>query len=299
MNRQLLNTIVLTGFFLLMAVGAGLAAGQPAMPSGNPSPLMAPPQAPAASMSPQAVTPSPSPQALPGAKAAVRAAAADDIRDIRGPLHIPDPLVWLYYAIGACLALAAAAGAWRWFKRHKALRAKRAYEIAFEKLERAKTLMEPELADAFSVAVSDAVRTYIEQRFEVRVTRHTTEEFMARIQAEPAGGLGEYRDLLQDFLSHCDLAKFARFLLTVDQMKEMHESAWQFVDKTRPQPEETTSQQASEVPDTAPEAAAVRETARRRSFVGLLRAIGQKLISRKTAAGMELGAGSAVAAGGR
>jgi hypothetical protein len=299
MKRQYLNTIVLTGLFLLLGVGAVLAAGQQAMSPGSPSPLMAPLQAPAASMSPQAAAPSPSPQAVHGAKAAVQPAALDDIRDIRGPLHIPDPLVWLYYAVGACLAVAAGAGAWRWFKRHKALQAKRAYEIAFEQLERAKALMKPELADAFSVAVSDAVRIYIERRFEVRVTRHTTEEFMARIQAEPVRGLAEYRNLLQDFLRHCDLAKFACFLLTVDQMKEMHESAWQFVDSTRPRPEETAAQQAPEAPDTAPEAAAGCETAMGRSYVGLLRALCQKLISRKTTAGMELGAGSAVAAGGR
>jgi|GEM_PF-959873 len=289
MKRHLLRIMVLTGLFMLLAAGTGLAAGQPALPPGNSSSLMALPRSPAAS---------PSPQAMPPGQTAIQPAAADDIRDIRGPLHIPDPLVWLYYAIGACLALGAAAGAWRWFRRHKALRAKRAFEIAFEQLERAKALMKPELADAFSVAVSDAVRTYIEKRFEVRVTRHTTEEFMARIGSEPVGDLTEYSDLLQDFLGHCDLAKFARCVLTIDQMKEMHQSAWQFVDRTRPRPEEKTAEQKRAVPDAVPAASKAPEG---QSLLTTLRASWLRFIpnTNRTTAAVGLGAGSAVGAGGR
>jgi hypothetical protein len=288
MKRHLLSIMVLTGLFMLLAAGTGLAAGRPpALPPGNSSPLMGLPQSQAAS---------PSPQAMPAGQAAIQPAAADDIRDIRGPLHIPDPLVWLYYAIGACLALGAAAGAWRWFRRHKALRAKRAFEIAFEQLERAKALMKPELADAFSVAVSDAVRTYIEKRFEVRVTRHTTEEFMARIGSEPAGDLTEYSDLLQDFLSHCDLAKFARCVLTIDQMQEMHQSAWEFVDRTRPRPEEKTAEQQTAVPDAVPAASKAPEG---QSLLTTLRASWLRFTPNRTTAAAGLDGGSAVAAGGR
>jgi hypothetical protein len=287
MKRHLLSIMVLTGLFMLLGVGTGLAAGQAAMPPGNPSLLAASPQSPAAS---------PSPQVMPAGQTTIQPAAADDIRDIRGPLHMPDPLVWLYYAIGACLALGAAAGAWRWFRRHKTLRAKRAFEIAFEQLERAKALMKPELADAFSVAVSDAVRTYIEKRFEVRVTRHTTEEFMARIGSEPAGDLAGYSDLLQDFLGHCDLAKFARCLLTIDQMKEMHRSAWEFVDRTRPRPEEKTAEQKREVPDAAP---AVSKAPGGQSLLTTLRASWLSYIPKRTTAAAGLDGGSAVAVGGR
>jgi len=284
-HHQIIRT--LAAVLLLMAAGTGPAAGQPAMPPGNPSSLTALPQAPSAALSPQAV---------PAGQAAVRPGAADDIRDIRGPLHIPNPIFWLYYAMGTCLALAVAAAIWRWSKRHQALRAKRAYEIAFLKLEKAKALMKPDLAEAFSVAVSDAVRVYTEQRFEVRVTRHTTGEFMARIGAEPGGDLAEYRDMLRDFLSHCDLAKFACFLLTVDQMKEMHRRAWEFVDGTRPRPEEKAAEQRLETSDAVPASSAVRKV---RSLSKILVSTCQRSFSQKTIASAGLNEGRAVAAGGR
>jgi len=305
MKRHCSTMMILAGLSLLLAVSTVLAADQQAPPSGaDPVAVTAPPQAQANSPSHQAVGSLPrstalSPQAASGTGATLRPAPADDIRDIRGPLHIPDPLLWLYYAVGALLASAAAGVSWRWFKRRRILRAKQAFEIAFEQLEQAKSLMKPELADAFSVAVSDAIRTYIEKRFELPVTRHTTEEFMARIQAEPAGGLAEYNDLLHDFLGHCDLAKFARFLLTVDQMKAMHESAWQFVDQTRPRPEEKAAQQTMEAPDADPAVSTVSEAASRRSLPGLLQTVRQRLIFKRTTAAVDFGAGSAVAAGGR
>ncbi len=285
MKRHYRIGIVLTGLVLIMAGGIGLAANQPVLPPGSSSH----PGVPQPTLTQSAQLP-------PSGQPAIQTAVSDDIRDIRGPLHIPDPLVWLYYAVGVCLLLAAAAGAWRWFRRQKALRAKRAFEIAFEQLERAKALMKPELANAFSVAVSDAVRTYIEKRFEVRVTRHTTEEFMARIGADPAGELVGYSDLLRDFLGHCDLAKFARYLLTIDQMKEMHQSAWQFVDRTRPRPEEKTADQESEIRQEGP---AGSEEPGGSSLLSALRAKGQRLIPKKTMADVGLDTRRAVAAGGR
>ena len=221
---------------------------------------------------------------------------ADDIRDIRGPLHIPDPLIWLYYAGGACLFLIIAAAAWRWFRRRKVLRAKLAFEIAFEQLERAKALMKPETADEFSVAVSDAVRTYIESRFDLRVTRHTTEEFMARIAAEPAGDLVRYADLLHHFLGHCDLAKFARYMLGSDQMKKMHQSAWEFVDKTKLLPEEMTADQDMEKRG---ENIRITTQSKLAALFNSLKTKGLNLIPKKTTAPVGLDSSSALAAGGR
>ena len=108
-------------------------------------------------------------------------------------------------------------------------------------MERAKRFMKPESADQFSVMVSDAVRNYIETRFEMEVTRHTTEEFMRRLAADPSGEIKGYQDLLNGFLGYCDLAKFARYVLAVKQMEEMFESALHFVDATKPRPEDQTN----------------------------------------------------------
>ena len=303
MKLRKLSIGVLTGLFLLWSWGAALAASSGPAAGSAASPMTAPVQAAqpsqkgAASLPP--TTGSATSQAPVAMSGAVPPTEADDIRDIRGPLHIPNPFMWAWYSMGAFLVLVAGAALWRWLRKHKALRAKRAYEIAFEELERAKALMTPEQANAFSVAVSNTIRTYIEKRFEVRVTRHTTEEFMARLQSEPAGDLNEYSDSLRDFLSHCDLAKFARFLLTADQMEKMHQSAWQFVDKTRPRAEEKKALQSSEVPDAATNTIPDEKTSRKRFIAGMIEALQQRFNSKKATADAAFGAGSAVAAGGR
>ena len=285
MKRHNIKRIALTGMSFFMIGGMALAANNPASNPNHPSSMMM--RQPATSQSGQSP---------PANQATTPSSMVDDIRDIRGPLHIPDPLTWLYYAGGACLFLIAAVAALKWLRRQKALRAKLAFEIAFDQLERAKALMTPEKADEFSVAVSDAIRTYIEKRFEVRVTRHTTEEFMIRITADPSGDLREYADLLHDFLGHCDLAKFARYMLTVDQMKEMHQSAWGFVDKTRPQPEEKTADRKSKISEEYP---MVTERLKASSLLGLLWEKSLRRISKKTMMPEGLGTRSAIAAGGR
>ena len=283
MKRYIQAGIVLMGLILFMAGGIALAANGPATASIN-TPKM-----------PQPTKSQPA-QLQPSSPPTVATSIADDIRDIRGPLHIPDPLVWLYYAAGVCLLLIAAAAAWRWLRRRKLLRAKLAFEIAFEQLERAKALMKPGMGDEFSVAVSNAIRTYIESRFHMRVTRHTTEEFMSRIAAEPSGDLGRYADLLHHFLEHCDLAKFARYALTLDQMKDMHQSAYVFVDKTRPRPEEERADKKSErTGEEIPGAAQSKILA----LFSSLTAKGQRLIPKKTMAPVGLNSSSAVVAGGR
>ena len=159
-----------------------------------------------------------------------------DIRDIRGPIHIPDPRLWFFYVLGGILLLLLAWAGWKWFGKRQSYHVKKAFEIAFEELEKAKALMTPEMAEKFSVMVSKAIRTYIESRFRMRATRKTTREFMSQVTAEPAGELNLHSEPLREFLDHCYLAKFSRKTFSREQMKKMHRSAWQFVDKTRPQP---------------------------------------------------------------
>jgi len=159
-----------------------------------------------------------------------------DIRDIRGPIHIPDPRLWIFYVLGGVLLLLLAWMVWKWFNKRKLHHSKEAFEIAFEELEKAKTLMSPEMAERFSVMVSRTIRTYIENRFRMRATRKTTREFMTQMATEPVSELNLQSKPLREFLCHCDLAKFARQTFSHEQMKKMHQSAWHFVDKTRPQP---------------------------------------------------------------
>ncbi len=158
-----------------------------------------------------------------------------DIRDIRGPIHIPDPWAWVGYAGAGLLGLVLIAGLILMIARARKEKEKMAYELAFEQLEKARALMAEEKAREFSFAVSGILREYIEQRFKVRAVHHSTEEFMRNLAQDTTGHMAGHVDLLDDFLIHCDLAKFARYRLSLDQMEQLYKSAWHFVHQTRPQ----------------------------------------------------------------
>jgi hypothetical protein len=169
-----------------------------------------------------------SPANIAAAPATSQPTLDQDIRDIRPPYHIPLGWLWLAW-VGGGLALAALGyGAWRW--RHRlGLRVKLPYEIALEQLEAARRLMQPEQARAFSIAVSEIVRDYIETGFEVRAAHRTTEEFLRELVTQPDSPLVAHQPMLVDFLRHCDLAKFARWILSVPQMEAMLQSAAHFI----------------------------------------------------------------------
>ena len=169
----------------------------------------------------------------------VTAAVVGDIRDIRPPIHIPCGWLWVAYVAGALVIAGAAYAIWR---KRKAARHQTLAEITLAKLEAARKLMSPELAYTFSITVSEIVRDYIEWQLDARAAHRTTEEFLHDLMTFPA--LLPYQDALGDFLEHCDLAKFARWQLSVHDMEAMHQSACAFVAETSqpaPQPEKVTA----------------------------------------------------------
>ncbi len=161
-------------------------------------------------------------------------APAEDIIDIRPPIHIAAPFPWLAWSAGALCLIAVSAAAWKLWRREKR---KLAYEIALERLENTRPLMRESNAEPFSLAVSEIVRCFIEEVLPVRAAHRTTDEFLRDLTSLSYLPLAEHRDSLADFLRHCDLAKFARWSLTVSQMEAMLDSAKAFViDLGQPKP---------------------------------------------------------------
>ena len=156
----------------------------------------------------------------------------EDIRDIRPPFHIPPGWLWLAWTAGGCALAALGYGLWRWRHRLPGLRPKLPYELALERLEDARRLMQPEHAREFSIVVSEVVRNYVEERFATRAAHRTTEEFLHDCVAQADSPLAGHRPLLGEFLHHCDLAKFARWVLSVPEMEAMLASASAFVRET-------------------------------------------------------------------
>jgi hypothetical protein len=236
-------------FAIAGAGGARLAAeaGDPAAPSIQPSVLPATvPSTPAwpASASPASGVPAST------ARAPVSAAAAEDIRDIRGPKFIFPP--WLLPAViaGAVLLALGAYFIWRWLRRRRQPRALLPFEIALQRLEEMRALMQPAQAREFSIAVSDVVRRYIEERFGVTATHRTTEEFLHDLLESSHAPLARHRALLSEFLQQCDLVKFAGMSLTLKNMESLHHSARAFVRETA-MPDELVASGAPPAPGAA------------------------------------------------
>jgi hypothetical protein len=197
--------------------------------------------------------------ALPMAAAkAADAATADDIRDIRGPKGIfPLWQVAALLAGGALLAIGGYA-AWRWSRRRGSPRAQQLFEIALQRLEEIRALMQPSSVREFSIAISDIVRRYIEDEFKVTATHLTTEEFLHDLLESSNASLAAHRNLLAQFLHQCDVAKFAGVGLSMQIMESLHQSARSFViESSKPLPAAQThealgSSPAEEAHDSLP-----------------------------------------------
>lgn len=178
------------------------------------------PQSGPVAAAPTAATGAPAANIVPNAPPP--AAPEEDILDIRGPIHLPAPFPWIAWSTGVIGAAGVGLAAWAFLRR---ARSQQPYEIALAKLEKLRALMQQENAHDFSLAVSEIVRGFIEECLPVRAAHRTTNEFLHDLLKMPGSGLAEQSDALEDFLTHCDLAKFARWSLTVPQMEAMLTSA--------------------------------------------------------------------------
>lgn len=164
------------------------------------------------------------------------AVSTEDIHDIRGVQHIPYAWLWIVWLVGLLLALALIIPMARRWKNRPRTPVKTLDELALEQLDASLALIEAGKAREFSIVVSGVVREYIERRFQAKAARRTTEEFLHQLLFDVMSPLAPYSESLGDFLKHCDLAKFAKWTLSADDMRAMHASARNFVIETKPRP---------------------------------------------------------------
>lgn len=89
---------------------------------------------------------------------------------------------------------------------------------------------------AFYEVLSDILRRYIEQRFGLHAAEQTTEEFLVELGRVRTGPMAasHHRLLLRDFLSHCDLVKFAKHTPARPEAEDSVELCRRFVRETEP-----------------------------------------------------------------
>ena len=162
------------------------------------------------------------------------AGMTNDIRAIKPPVEIPNSWAWVWWLAGSVVLIAAGLLAWRWAQK-KFFKPAPAIVVpphvrARNKLREALSLIhDPRL---FCGAVSDALRVYLEERFNFRAPERTTEEFLVDLQRTPLLS-DEQKESLTAFLQQCDLVKFARFEPTEEELRRLHDAALRLVDETQ------------------------------------------------------------------
>ncbi len=158
-----------------------------------------------------------------------------DIRDIHGPISIPNPWMPFLIALGVLAGLILLFFLVRLIIRK--LRQKpepipiSPYEQALQELDATSPLMKAGQDKAFSIAVSDAVRYFLERQFDMPAPESTTEEFLYAIHDHPLIK-GPLADNFSRFLQLCDLAKFARYPLGLSGMEDLLDSGRKLVEET-------------------------------------------------------------------
>jgi hypothetical protein len=108
-------------------------------------------------------------------------------------------------------------------------------ERALQQLERIGREMETLTPYEFSIAVSNILRGYVTEQYQLPVTRQTSVEFLSML-AKSSPFSADETALLEDFLGRCDLIKFARYDATTHDSRLLLEEATQFVKGAKLEP---------------------------------------------------------------
>ena len=166
-----------------------------------------------------------------------------DIRDIKGPVSYWDK-TYIYIILGIVAAIALILFIIIFLQKRRKIKEVvipkvPAHEIAYEALKKlmVKDYLSTGKVQEFYFELSNIARHYIEDRFQLKAPEMTTEEFLITLKKSEVLN-SEQKSLVKDFLSQCDMVKFAKYLPQKNEIDSSYESAKNLVDQTK----ETVSQ---------------------------------------------------------
>ncbi|OPX25459.1 MAG: hypothetical protein B1H02_01410 [Candidatus Latescibacteria bacterium 4484_107] len=160
---------------------------------------------------------------------------AEDIQDIKGPLTIRGRVPWMLILVVGLILAAVAIGVFLYLRRKRRPVAQAAVEVApkpfdaLAELDRiaAMGLLKQGRYKQYYVLISEALRRAIEQGYGVEALERTTYELCADMRNDGIGD--EVVRRIEDFLSECDLVKFAKYIPEFETMENAVERAKEIV----------------------------------------------------------------------
>jgi hypothetical protein len=162
-------------------------------------------------------------------------AEKSDLRDIKGPITGSHDF-FLIVAIVFLLIFLTGALFYALLRKKKNLRlpSPLPHEVAYEALQTLgrREFIKQGKVQEYYVELSNIIRRYLEHRFSCHISEMTTEECFLTIQDKKEFS-SERRMLLKDFLSHCDLVKFAGYIPSSEEMERSLKEGQKIIDQTK------------------------------------------------------------------
>jgi len=162
--------------------------------------------------------------------------------DLKRPAEMPERGLWLWVLLLALLVAALVAFLW-WRRRRRrrpvgetslpAAPPRPAHEIAYAELQRllSTNLLEKGMVKEFYIELAEIIRRYLGSRYRIDTFDRTSSEILEslRMTRAPVKAMA----MISEFLSACDLVKFAKHLPDRDETRRTVEGAYRLVDETR------------------------------------------------------------------
>jgi len=160
------------------------------------------------------------------------------LEDIEGVVEMPKAASrWWLWAL-LVPGVAAVPAAWLLLRSRRTRQLVRifrpAHELAYARLRAlvAENLVEQGKIPEFYERISGILRHYIEDRFDLHAPERTTEEFLDELRYAQTLASAD-KSVLEEFLTHCDLVKFAQHDPTTEQVQRTFDLVKDFIARTK------------------------------------------------------------------
>ena len=122
------------------------------------------------------------------------------------------------------------------------------YIVALSELDKLKEeqLWQHDKVKDYYTRLTDIIRVYLEERFEVPAMEQTTQEILTSLKEENTEVKGKLLTGLQRTLETSDLVKFAKYTPLADENHHVLVQAYTLVEETKPVPVETPKKQSAQ-----------------------------------------------------